>query len=80
MNPLQLKGASRQLYNALVDLHHTEAADDEWLPRYRKVKRIIKTEEYQILEGWRCFYKSYIKSGIPIEIAENWFVKGMRTM
>ncbi len=74
MNPLSLKDGSRRMYEALVELHHTDIDDKEvWLKRYRKVKLIIKVEGLNALMGWKYFHFHYAKDAIPIEIAEQAF-------
>jgi len=53
MNPLKLDSKSRRFYEALVDLKATHVDDEEWLTKYRLVKRIKQIEGKTVISGWR---------------------------
>lgn len=72
MNPLKLNRKSRKFYEALVDLNTTDVADDTWLEKYRKVKRIKQAEGRTVIDGWRCFYHQF-GGALPLEIAEHFY-------
>lgn len=69
MNPLKLDKKNRKMYDALMALNSTDASDESWLDRYRKVRTIIKVEGRNVVEGWRAYYSTN-PSPIPIKYAE----------